>query len=174
MKKTLYSTLMAVLCMMATAAFTACSSDDDNSNKEDVPSIVGVWKSEQRPILYDGEPMENLEAIAYMWYKEDGTFVEADVLIDTEEGTSEVVLSENGKWSVENDVVTQTTNFENDVEADFDTVVLKFKVVGNTLHVTYSDEGGEATTQLQRSTVEKMQELMALALNSMTAEICGH
>ena len=84
------------------------------------------------------------------------------------------MLSENGKWSVENDVVTQTTNFENDVEADFDTVVLKFKVVGNTLHVTYSDEGGEATTQLQRSTVEKMQELMALALNSMTAEICGH
>ena len=29
MKKTFYSTVMAVLCMMTTAAFTACSSDDD-------------------------------------------------------------------------------------------------------------------------------------------------
>ena len=73
------------------------------------------------------------------------------------------MLSENGKWSVENDVVTQTTNFDNDVEADFDTEVLKFKVVGNTLHVTYSDEDGEVTTQLQRTTVEKMQEIIALA-----------
>ena len=157
---------MAVLCMMTTVAFTACSSDDDNSNngnKDDVPSIVGVWKSEPHPIEYDGEPIENLEAVAYMWYKEDGTFVEADVITDTKEGKSEVVLSENGKWSVENDVVTQTTNFDNDVEADFDTEVLKFKVVGNTLHVTYSDEDGEVTTQLQRTTVEKMQEIIALA-----------
>lgn len=163
MKTTFYSTVMAVLCMMATAAFTACSSDDDNSNNGGVASIVGVWKSEPHPIEYDGEPIENVEAVAYMWYREDGTFVEADVITDTEEGESEVVLSENGKWSVENDVVTQTTNFDNDVEADFDTEVMKFKVVGNTLHVTYSDEDGEVTVQLQRTTVEKMQEIIALA-----------
>ena len=59
--------------------------------------------------------------------------------------------------------MTQTTNFDEKSSNEFDTEVLKFKISGNTLYMTYSDEGNEITNQLQRSTVVKMQEIIAAA-----------
>jgi hypothetical protein len=104
-----------------------------------------------------------MNAVAYLWYKEGGAFVEADVITDTSNNKTYIELSENGSWSVENDVVTQTTNFDEKSSDEFDTEVLKFKITGNTMYVTYTDEGNEITDQLQRSTVEKMQEIIAAA-----------
>ena len=48
--KSLYSTLLAALCMIATATFTASCSDDDPGNapttqEETKNMIIGLWKS---------------------------------------------------------------------------------------------------------------------------------
>ena len=102
-----------------------------------------------------------------MWYKEGGAFVEADVITDTQSNKTYIELSENGRWSVVNDIVTQTTNFDEKSSDEFDTEVLKFKISGNTLYVTYTDEGNEITNQLQRSTVEKMQEIIVAAKTNL-------
>jgi len=140
----------------------SCNDKDDNEN-ENKQSIVGVWTSEPRPIYYDNAPMPDVEAVAYMWYQENGKFVEADVITNTKDNQSYIELSENGRWSVENDIVTQTTNFDESSQEEFDIEVLKFKIVGETLFMTYSDEGQEVTTQLQRATIDKMQEIIAKA-----------
>ena len=107
--------------------------------------------------------MPDVEAVAYMWYQENGNFVEADVITNTKDNQSYIELSENGKWSVENDIVTQTTNFDESSQEEFDVEVLKYKIVGETLFMTYSDEGQEVTTQLQRATIDKMQGIIAKA-----------
>ena len=158
MLRNIFLSIMA----FASLIIVSCSEKDDNNTNEE-PSIMGVWVSEPHPIYYNDAPMPDMNAVAYLWYKEGGVFVEADVITDTQNNKTNIELSENGRWSVENDVVTQTTNFDEKSSDEFDTEVLKFKISGNTLYVTYTDEGNEITNQLQRSTVEKMQEIIAAA-----------
>ena len=158
MLRNIFLSIMALASLM----IVSCSEKDDNNTNEE-PSIMGVWVSEPHPIYYNDAPMPDMNAVAYLWYKEGGVFVEADVITDTQNNKTNIELSENGRWSVENDVVTQTTNFDEKSSDEFDTEVLKFKISGNTLYVTYTDEGNEITNQLQRSTVEKMQEIIAAA-----------
>jgi len=154
--------ILLFIMALASLMIVSCSENDDNNTNEDL-SIKGVWVSEAHPIYYNDEPMPGVNGVAYLWYKEGGAFVEADVITDTPNSKTYIELSENGRWSVENDVVTQTTNFDENSSDEFDTEVLKFKISGNTLYMTYTDEGKEITTQLQRSTVEKMQEIIAAA-----------
>ena len=154
--------ILLFIMALASLMIVSCSENDDNNTNEET-SITGVWVSEPHPIYYDDAPMPGVNAVAYLWYKEGGAFVEADVITDTLNKETYIELSENGRWSVENDVVTQTTNFDENSSDEFDTEVLKFKISGNTLYMTYTDEGKEITTQLQRSTVEKMQEIIAAA-----------
>ncbi len=69
-----------------------------------------------------------------------------------------IELSENGKWTVEKDIVTQTTNFGDD--ETFDTDVFKFNIKGNSLFMTYNVDGKDVTTELKRSTVEVIQNII--------------
>lgn len=162
MLRNIFLSIMA----FASLIIVSCSEKDDNNTNEE-PSIIGVWVSEPHPIYYNDAPIHDMNAVAYLWYKEGGVFVEADVITDTQNNKTNIELSENGRWSVENDVVTQTTNFDEKSSDEFDTEVLKFKITGNTLYVTYTDEGNEITIQLQRSTVEKMQEIIASAKTNL-------
>ena len=156
--KNIFLSIMALVCLM----IVSCGENDDNNTNEE-SSIAGVWVSEPHPIYYDDAPMPGVNAVGYLWYKEGGVFVEADVITDTLNKETYIELSENGRWSVENDMVTQTTNFDEISSDEFDTEVLKFEINGNTLYMTYTDEGKEITTQLQRGTVGKMQEIIAAA-----------
>jgi hypothetical protein len=158
----LFLTVIAIACLTV----VSCSDNDDNTPSEE-PSIMGVWVSEPRPIYYNDAPIPNTEAVAYMWYKEGGAFVEADVITDTKNNETSIELSENGRWSIENDVVTQTTNFDEKSSDEFDTEVLKFKISGNTLYMTYTDDGEDITVQLQRTNVERMQEIIAAAKTNL-------
>ncbi len=93
-----------------------------------------------------------------MWYQQNGKFVEADCLMSSESGHEWIELSENGSWSVENGILTQTTNFGDDDA--FDTDVFKYKIRGNSLFLTYSVDGEETTSELKRSTVEVIQNII--------------
>ena len=161
MNKILRNTVLSIVGIFG-LTIVSCNDKDDNEN-ENKQSIVGVWTSEPRPIYYANAPMPDVEAVAYMWYQENGNYVEADVITNTKDNQSYIELSENGKWSVENDMVTQTTNFDESSQEEFDVEVLKFKIVGETLFMTYSDEGKDVTTQLQRATIDNMQEIIAKA-----------
>ena len=158
MLKNIFLSIMALASLM----IVSCSENDDN-NTNGESTIMGVWVSEPHSIYYDDAPMPDMNAVAYLWYKEGGAFVEADVITDTQNNKTYIELSENGRWAVENDVVTQTTNFDETSSDEFDTEVLKFKINGSTLYMTYTDKGKEITTQLQRSTVGKIQEIIATA-----------
>lgn len=161
MNKILRNTVLSIIGIFG-LTIVSCNDKDDNEN-ENKQSIVGVWTSEPRPIYYANAPMPDVEVVAYMWYQENGNYVEADIITNTKDNQSYIELSENGKWSVENDIVTQTTNFDESSQEEFDVEVLKFKIVGETLFMTYSDEGKDVTTQLQRATIDNMQEIIAKA-----------
>lgn len=144
MNKNLRNIILSIIGIIG-PTLVSCNDKDDNEN-ENKQSIVGVWTSEPRPIYYDNAPMPDVETVAYMWYQENGNFVEADVITNTKDNHSYIELSENGKWSVENDIVTQITNFDESSQEEFDIEVLKLKIVGETLFMTYSDEGQDSIT----------------------------
>ena len=137
--------VMLLSCMM----FIACGDDDDDVVET---SIVGAWKSETLPFYETEEDEQNSNASGtvntYFWYKEDGQFVEVDVISDKEHAYYEI--SEHGKWSVAGDRVTQTTNFEEEWEAQhsiasqYDTQIIQFSIDGNDMLMTYQDENGKS------------------------------
>ena len=109
--------------------------------------------------LYDENGEVIGDAVAYMWYQQNGKFVEADCLMSSESGHEWIELSENGSWSVENGILTQTTNFGDDDA--FDTDEFKYKIKGNSLFLTtYCVDGEETTSELKRSTVEVIQNII--------------
>ena len=151
----LFNTSLLLLMGLVCSIFVACK-DDDPKNDEDNATLEGVWVSEQMPLYDDSGDWITGDVVAYMWYKPDGTFIEADCI--KEYGKEWIELSENGTWSVEDDVLTQTTNFDDDDY--FDTEVLKFLIKGKSLHVTYDVDGVETTSVLKRSTEEVMQNII--------------
>ena len=155
MEKLLRKSFLLVV-VLASFIFFACENDDPKPDDKN-GTIVGVWVSEANP-LYDehGEVMG--DAVAYMWYQENGKFIEADCLRSSETGKEWIELSENGQWTVEKDVVTQTTNFDDD--DSFDTYTFKFQIKGKSLFLTYNTEGEEITYELKKSTVDVIQNII--------------
>ena len=150
-------TLFAVFALLALLTVSSCK-DDDKEKKNDQAELIGAWKTNQHQLYFDDEPLPNTMVVSYMWYKADGTFVEADVI--TGENTTYTELSEHGKWKVSGNKLTQTTKFDED-DTDFDEIVMKYKVSGNTLTVTYQIDGGEEESeQLQRISEVQMQEII--------------
>lgn len=149
--KTLIVRNLSLVIGLVCSFFVACKDDDPQSDAGNA-TLEGVWVTEQMPLYDESGDWITGDVVAYMWYKPDGTFIEADCI--KEYGKEWIELSENGTWSVEDDVLTQTTNFGDDDE--FDTEVLKFLIKGKSLHVTYDVDGVETTSVLKRSTVEVM------------------
>lgn len=154
--KKLFKTSLYLIMGLVCSIFVACN-DDDSKNDDKDSTIVGVWVSDKMP-LYDEKGDVIGDAVAYMWYQQSGKFVEADCLMSSETGHKWIELSENGTWSIKNGTVTQTTNFNDD--EDFDTDVYKFKIKGNSLFFTYDKDGTEITSELKRSTVEVIQNII--------------
>lgn len=153
--KTLIVRNLSLVIGLVCSIFVACKDDDPQSDAGNA-TLEGVWVTEQMPLYDESGDWITGDVVAYMWYKPDGTFIEADCI--KEYGKEWIELSENGSWSVEDDVLTQTTNFGDDDE--FDTEVLKFLIKGKSLHVTYDVDGVETTSVLKRSTVEVMQNII--------------
>lgn len=149
--KTLIVRNLSLVIGLVCSIFVACKDDDPQSDAGNA-TLEEVWVTEQMPLYDESGDWITGDVVAYMWYKPDGTFIEADCI--KEYGKEWIELSENGTWSVEDDVLTQTTNFGDDDE--FDTEVLKFLIKGKSLHVTYDVDGVETTSVLKRSTVEVM------------------
>ena len=159
--------------LLSSILVVSCDNDDDDDNGS---SIVGVWVSEKMPLYVQHQnelvvsPTET--SIGYYWYKEDGTFVEADVITNSQTNYTYTELSENGKWSVVGDNVIQSTNFYENYSNEFYTDTLKFKVSGNTLYINYIDPfNQEATAKLQRTTVEKIQEIISSYKNRHNRDV---
>ena len=142
--------------LLSSLVLVSCGSDDDEI--DEAKSIVGVWVSDPVQVL-DGEYVS--EATAYLWFKPDGTFVEVDVISGDERTYYE--LSETGKWSVENDKLTFTTNFDPIIQKEYDTTTFIYRITGNTMKVTYTSEGETGTITLHKSTEEKMQQINSKA-----------
>jgi hypothetical protein len=142
--------------LLSGLVLVSCGSDDDEI--DEATSIVGVWVSD--PVQMQEDEYIS-EVTAYLWFKPDGTFVEVDVISGIEKTYYE--LSETGKWSVENDKLTFTTNFEPKMQKDYDITTFVYRITGNTMKVTYTSEGETGTTTLHKSTEEKMQQLIAQA-----------
>jgi len=155
--KTLFKTISLFALLLPGLVFVSCKDDDDEKT-----SIVGTWVSEVLPVYMDASLQEtepDLEAISYYWYKKDGSFIAVDVVTDTDTNNSEYYFSDTGKWSVNGDVVTQTTNYQWDDPTRFDTDVAQFRVNGNILNFTVRMENGNVlSAQFTRITEEKMQE----------------
>ena len=145
--------MMGLVCSM----FVACN-DDDPKNEGKDSTIVGVWVSDKMPLTDESGDWVIGDVVAYMWYQQDGKFVEADCLMSSLTGEEWIELSENGTWSIEDDILTQTTNFGDDDE--FDTETFKYKIKGNSLVLTYDKDGKETTSVLKRSTVEVIQNII--------------
>jgi len=150
LKKNLFL-IIGIICSI----LVACS-DDDPKNDGDNTRLEGVWMTERMPLYDDSGDWITGDVVAYLWYQSGGTFIEADCLYEM--GKEWIELSENGTWSVEKDVLTQTTNFGDDDE--FDSNVFKYKIRGNSLYLTYYLDGKETTSVLKRSTVEVMQNII--------------
>ena len=142
--------------LLSSLVLVSCGSDDDEI--DEAKSIVGVWVSDPVQVL-DGAYVS--EATAYLWFKPDGSFVEVDVISGDERTYYE--LSETGKWSVENDKLTFTTNFDPIIQKEYDTTTFIYRITGNTMKVTYTSEGETGTITLHKSTEEKMQQIIAKA-----------
>lgn len=142
--------------LLSSLVLVSCGSDDDEI--DEAKSIVGVWVSDPVQVL-DGEYVS--EATAYLWFKPDGSFVEVDVISGDERTYYE--LSETGKWSVENDKLTFTTNFDPTIQKDYDTTTFIYRITGNTMKVTYTSEGETGTITLHKSTEEKMHQIISKA-----------
>lgn len=156
MEKFFKTSLLLILGFIS-PIFVACN-DDDPKNDEKDPTLVGVWVSDKMPLSFEDEVIG--DAIAYCWYQKNGKFVEADCIY--EDGEEYIELSENGTWKVENGILTQTTNFEDDDV--FDTFVFsQFSIKGNSLFLTFNEDGEMTTAELKRSTVEVMQNIIEAA-----------
>lgn len=165
----MYKNLSKIILMAMTLTgimLQSCSNDDNNS-KKDAASLVGVWESTPQPVFNnDDEYIPDVTAVAYLWYQADGTFVEADVITentDSQHSKRYVELSEHGTWTVERDSVTQTTDFDPIDDVPFDTQSFHFDVTSTTLTLSLTSDSRQYSWQLQRTTVEKMQEVIASA-----------
>ena len=145
----------------------SCSNDDDNNGKKDAATLIGVWESTPQPVFDDDDKyIPDVTSVAYLWYQADGIFVEADVITDItdpEHARRYVELSEHGTWTVEGDTVTPTTDFDPMDDVPFDTQSFHFDVTSTTLTLSLTSESRQYSWQLQRTTVEKMQEIIASA-----------
>ena len=154
--------------VLSSVVLVSCGDDDDDDDYVNNSSIVGVWKSETRPFVEseDETVVFSGSVYAYFWYKENGSFVEVDVITENESEESIYYVSEKGKWSVKGNTVTQTTNFEEGFGSDdeFDTDTFEFKINGNTMLVTYKDEEiGEVSVSFQRVTEGEVQDFILKA-----------
>ena len=158
--KTLSRSIIFAVVVLSCIILGSCS-DDDNDNNSNVPSIVGVWVSYSNPYYENGVISPTHDCTGYFWFKENGTFVEADVITNHQTDYTWIELSENGKWSVNGDHVSWTANFEDDDPQNFYTDTYKYKVSGNTLYLTYEDDGKELTGKAQRTTEEAIQDVIS-------------
>lgn len=140
----------------------ACKDDDDAKDSQET-SIIGVWVSRTLPLKDESSNIIG-DAVAYMWYKENGQFIEADCLLEHESGNEWIELSEKGIWTVRDNTVTQTTNFDDDDV--FDTDVYKYERKGNSLFMTHTEDGEVITEEMKCSTVEVIQNIIDTYKNS--------
>lgn len=103
--------------------------------------------------MSEAEYLYASECTVYMRFKPNGRFVEVDVISGDEKTYYE--LSETGKWSVENDKVTFTTNFYPTWQKEYDITTYSYKIKGNTMKVTYKFKDEMGTATLHKSTKEK-------------------
>lgn len=148
--------------VLSSLLFVSCGDDDDDDS---VSPIVGAWKmSETIPYVEkEGETvLFTGDVNAYFWYKEDGTFVEVDILTK-DNGEKEYELSEHGRWTVKGDNVTQTTNFGGDFEDEFERITLQFKINGNNMSLTYKTEEKTKTIQFTKVSEGEVQSVVSAA-----------
>ena len=160
--KTTFKVIITLFVMFSSLSLVSCKDDDEDKD----PAIVGTWVSEVLPVYMDASLQEtepNLEAISYFWYKKDGSFIAVDIVTDTETNNSEYYFSDTGKWSVNGDVVTQTTNYQWDDPTKFDTDTGRFEVKGDILIITAEYAGIVRSIQLKRIKEDKMQEVYSAA-----------
>ena len=152
--KTLIKTFSLLTLSLLGLAFVSCKDKDDNEES----LIVGAWQTGSRPL---DEIEITHEVVTYLWYKKDGSFIYVDVITDTKDDRYlSYEFSDTGKWSVNGEYVTQSTNFQWDDPDRFDTDVLHFDVNGDilTLSIDYTSVDRQ-TIQLKRITEERMQDL---------------
>lgn len=162
--KNLLTNICFVVIALSSVILVSCG-DDDNDNSKNKSTIVGTWESETLPFYNDLNVLSTTSTfVTYLWFKENGTFVEADVITDRERNHTYTELSEKGKWSVKGDSITWSANFDlyDDPDASY-TETCKFRVSGNMLQLSAMRNGEEKSMRLQRTTVEKMQEIISTA-----------
>lgn len=161
----LFKRLFFFLIVLSGCILVSCHDDDNDDTGK--ASIVGAWVSETLP-FYEEEnvPSTTTDCVCYFWFKENGTFVELDVITNHQRNHTYTELSENGKWSVNGDYITWSTNFDihEDPESS-NTETFRFRISGNLLTIFYPKNGEEKNAKFQRTTIEKIQEVVSAAKN---------
>lgn len=152
--KTLRFIGMAIIAVIMSVNFAACSDDDEEDNKPNSEKIVGQWilTYEEGYITdptypednqeWSHAPKDEIEYLGNLTFRADGTFVESD--LDNSELWS-------GKWKLSNNLLTLTGGDE--VE---DTSELKvLEVSANKLVLEYYLRDTEDRVEYSKTTYKK-------------------
>ena len=154
--KTFFKVFFTLVMMFSSLSLVSCKDDDEEKD----PTIVGAWVTEA--LLFE-EGNSDLITV-HLWYKSDGSFIEVDVFTDPENPQHiSYEHSDTGKWTVNGDYVTQTTNFQWDDPEKFDTDIVRYDVKGDILILTAEYGSIVRSFQLKRINEDKMQEVYSAA-----------
>ena len=149
--KTVIKIFFTLFVMFSSLSLVSCKDDDDKN-----PTIVGAWVSE--PFLFEEDNPDLMTT--YMWFKSDGFFIEVDVICNPENpNLLSYEHSDRGRWMVNGDYVTLSTNFQWDDPEKFDTDIVRFDVKGDVLILSGEYMGVVKSFQLKRIKEDKMQEV---------------
>ena len=138
MKKFLFLS-MAMIMAILSLGLTACGDDNKDEPKDTKGDLVGTWKMTGSE---DGYSYTSL-----VQFTKDGKFYNVEVW--TEHGETDVDIS-RGTYTVKDDVITITENYDGEV----DTYSVKYQIKGDQLIVT--DDGYYMTyTKAKNSEIEK-------------------
>ena len=129
MKKFLSWMMAAILICGTTTVFSACSSDDDGINTDDITmsDIAGKWKLTDAKISPDDIEAE-FELGTVSNFREDGTFIssDGDTYAWTVSGNT-IIISDGGYYETYTILkLTKTTMELKEVEDDY-TITMTFK-----------------------------------------------
>ena len=137
MKRTLCFLVWALLAI-SSFSLVSCNDDDENE-KHEKNSLVGVWVSEESIPQYDEDEQKvTANAIVYFQFSEDGSFLEKDVITKIRDGYTYTETSTYGRWMAHGNTLKISYSFEDieDPRLYLDEIEFTYNIVNNKLILT--------------------------------------
>ena len=148
MKRLYYCIAMAFLAV-SSLTIASCG-DDDKENVNDKNLLVGVWVSEGTVPMYgNSERTEVIGSVKlYLRFMEDGSFIEKDVITNTNSGKTYTETSTYGRWTATGDMLRITESFEDigDPQDFLDSYEYSYQFKNGKLILTNNKDTGEVLT----------------------------